>query len=46
MKRLGEADKIGLQKDRAGEDLNCVLQDLVKDLDFIYSGTHAHNTHV
>jgi len=43
-KRLGKADKIGLQKDKAGEDLNCVLEDLVKDSDFIYLGTHA--THV
>ena len=39
--RLEEADKVGLQKDRAGEDLDRTLQDLVKDLDFIYSGIHT-----
>ncbi|XP_065887166.1 uncharacterized protein [Dysidea avara] len=41
--RLEEADKVGLQKDRAGEDLDRTLQDLVKDLDFIYSELKQSN---
>ena len=51
-KRLELAEKAGLEKDKAGNDLNELLQDLVKDLDFIHSGklfkfdVHNSNTHV
>lgn len=37
--RLGKAEKVGMKKEKAEESLDGVLQDLVKDLDFIHSGT-------
>jgi len=36
--RLGKAEKVGIKKEKAEENLDGVLQDLVKDLDFIHSG--------
>ena len=36
--RLGKAEKVGMEKEKAEENLDGVLQDLVKDLDFIHSG--------
>ena len=38
-KRLEITDKAGLKKDTILEDLENFLQDLIKDLDFIHSGT-------
>jgi len=38
-KWLKMAEKVGMEKEKAKDDLDGALQDLVKDLDFIYSGT-------
>ena len=37
-KRLELAEKAGLQRDKVGNDLNELLEDLVKDFNFIHSG--------
>ena len=39
-KRLTMAEKAGLNRSQAGEDLKSILQDLVKDLDFVHSGIY------
>ena len=40
-KRLTTAEKAGLNRSEAVEDLENILQDLVKDLDFVHSGIYV-----
>ncbi|XP_065914473.1 uncharacterized protein [Dysidea avara] len=41
--RLGIAEKVGIEKEKVTEDLDAVLEDLVKDLDFIHSELKKYN---